>query len=239
MTPAFVRGRDRRFGVRLRQRERLLAEDVLARLRRGDHLRRVQRVRRRQHDRVDARVGEQRLVSCRRASSFCASANAVHFGRHRARRARDEADHVAVALHRFDERPPPPPHADNRGSDQCPRYSRQVCRTRPALRLSRPASLYAFVSESARTSDPPPSALGHRQAQLLLHDVRALHQRHHLVERVPPAHALAPHAAVRRQHQPLGRDHLQRLRESDPPLPSAIPPAACDGRSRRRTPSSA
>src|SRR5204863_8317218 len=36
-------------------------------------------------------------------------------------------------------------------------------------------------------------ALRLRQLQLAPHEVRAEHDRHHLVERVAPAHALAPH----------------------------------------------
>ena len=57
---AGLRGRrDGRVGVGLRQREGLLAEDVLPGLRRRDHLLGVLRVRRRQDDRVDVRVREQ------------------------------------------------------------------------------------------------------------------------------------------------------------------------------------
>src|SRR5579862_9244477 len=41
--------------------------------------------------------------------------------------------------------------------------------------------------------------LGH--AELAAHDVRTEHERGHLVERVAPAHALAPHAAVGAQHE--------------------------------------
>src|SRR5690606_11071217 len=49
-------GRDGLVGFRLRQRERLLAEHVLAAARGGDDLLRVQRVRRREDDRVDAGI---------------------------------------------------------------------------------------------------------------------------------------------------------------------------------------
>ena len=63
MTPALLRRVDRRFGVFLRQRKRLLAEDVLSGRGGGDHLRRVHRVRRREHDGIDHRIGQQRLVA--------------------------------------------------------------------------------------------------------------------------------------------------------------------------------
>src|SRR6185312_11683519 len=54
-------------------------------------------------------------------------------------------------------------------------------------------------------------ALGEREPEFLLHQVDALDERHHLVERVPPAHAFAAHAAVGAEHQPLRRNDLQRL----------------------------
>src|SRR4051812_4316584 len=50
-----------------------------------------------------------------------------------------------------------------------------------------------------------------RQAELAAHDVRAEHDRHHLVKGVPAAHALAPHAAIGREHQPFRRNVLERL----------------------------
>ena len=50
-----LRRRHGGFGVGLRQREGFLAEHVLAGLRRGDRLRRMQRVRRREHHRIDGR----------------------------------------------------------------------------------------------------------------------------------------------------------------------------------------
>ncbi len=54
------RRRDRGVGIVLRQRERLLAEDVLSRLRGGNHLLGMLAVRRRQDDGVDVLVGEER-----------------------------------------------------------------------------------------------------------------------------------------------------------------------------------
>src|SRR5205085_7216349 len=49
------------------------------------------------------------------------------------------------------------------------------------------------------------------EAELAAYEVRAEHDRDHLVERVAPAHALAAHAAVRRKHQALGRNVCERL----------------------------
>src|SRR5262249_42392654 len=49
------------------------------------------------------------------------------------------------------------------------------------------------------------------QAELAAHDVGALDQRDALVVRDAPAQPLAPEAAVGRDHQPLGRDVLERL----------------------------
>src|SRR5512134_3703552 len=53
-------------------------------------------------------------------------------------------------------------------------------------------------------------ALRLRQAEVLAHHVRAEDERHHLVLRVAAAHALAPHAAIGADDEPLGRDVLQR-----------------------------
>ena len=55
----FLRSRDR---IRRVERQRLFAEHMLARLQRGDDLRRMQRSRRDEPDGVDRRVGEQGLV---------------------------------------------------------------------------------------------------------------------------------------------------------------------------------
>src|SRR5215472_18110048 len=48
------------------------------------------------------------------------------------------------------------------------------------------------------------------QSKLLAHHIGAEHQRHDLVVGVTPAHALAAHAAVGREHQPLGWNVLER-----------------------------
>src|SRR5919204_479943 len=49
------------------------------------------------------------------------------------------------------------------------------------------------------------------QPEFAPREVRAEHDRYHLVEGMAPAHALASHAAVRREDQPLRRDVLERL----------------------------
>ena len=64
------------------------------------------------------------------------------------------------------------------------------------------------VSEK-RCSAARHSASG--RPELLAHDVGALHHRHHLVGGVAAAHALAAHAAVGRDDQPLGRNVFERL----------------------------
>ena len=94
----------------------------------------VQRVRRRQHDGVDVRVGEQRLVAVGEPSASAPRRTPVTSGGHRARGARHEADHVARALHRLDERLAPPAEAHHGCADH----------------------VY-LASEAARTSDPRPS----------------------------------------------------------------------------------
>ena len=114
--PGLCGGGDRRFGIGLVQGEGLLAEDVLADLRGGDRLRRVQRVRRRQHHRIDVRVRQQRVVAESTSRELLRLAERLHLRRHRARRARDEADLVAVG-DGFHEGSPPPSHADDCGSE--------------------------------------------------------------------------------------------------------------------------
>ena len=47
-------------------------------------------------------------------------------------------------------------------------------------------------------------ASGLGQAELAPNDIRAEHDRDHLVERVAPAHALAAHAAIGRKYQSFG-----------------------------------
>ena len=63
-----VGGVERRLRVLGPPRQRLLAQHVLAGLQRADRPRHVQRVRQRDVDRVDLRVGEQRLVAAVRAA---------------------------------------------------------------------------------------------------------------------------------------------------------------------------
>ena len=67
-------------------------------------------------------------------------------------------------------------------------------------------------------------------AVLLADHVRALHERHHLIERVPASHALAAHAAVGRQHQALDRDVLQRHANVVRDFRRASRPGASGGR---------
>src|SRR5690349_13450391 len=49
------------------------------------------------------------------------------------------------------------------------------------------------------------------EAELAADDVRPAHQRHHLVERVHPAHALPTEAAIAAEDQPLRLDEPERL----------------------------
>ncbi len=70
---------------------------------------------------------------------------------------------------------------------------------RRSYRFSR--SVYCLVGGEAG---------GFGQAEFAAHDVGALHQRDHLEEGVAAAHALASHAAIGCDHQPLGRDVLER-----------------------------
>ena len=59
--PGLAAGAEHPRGVRVRQRQRLLAKNLLSRSRTGDHLRRMQRMRRRQQDRADRVIGEDRI----------------------------------------------------------------------------------------------------------------------------------------------------------------------------------
>ena len=72
-------------------------------------------MRRRQHDRVDGLVRQQRVVGVDQ-SECLRLAERLHLRRHRARRTGDEPNLVAVG-HRFHQRPPPPPHAHYCGSN--------------------------------------------------------------------------------------------------------------------------
>jgi hypothetical protein len=66
------------------------------------------------------------------------------------------------------------------------------------------------------------AALRLRQAELAPYEVRAAHDRNHLVEGDPAAHAPTAEAAVRGEDQPLDRDVLQGF---------LISAATCSGRS--------
>src|SRR5207248_8430275 len=59
--------------------------------------------------------------------------------------------------------------------------------------------------------DALPISFGLREPELLAHHIRAEHHRDHLIARMPASHALAPHAAVGRNDQPLGGNVLERL----------------------------
>ena len=157
------RRRDRGLGVGLGQRERLLAEDVLAGSGGGDDLRRVQRVRRREHDRVDLRiVGRASNDSASRRP--CSSANV---------RASGDDVRVAPATKRiaslpdcrFDERLAPPAEPDDRGPDhqlvrirECSGRSGEDVgrgqRRAPCARCSRPARARPSCRTRAAASCP-------------------------------------------------------------------------------------
>ena len=83
---------------------------------------------------------------------------------------------------------------------------------------------------------PPASSVGRRRApsfgkpEFPAHDVGAEHQRHGLVIGVAPAHACAAHAAVQRNHQPLGRNVFERRGWCAADLGPAARPAANGGR---------
>ena len=59
--PGRAAGAEHPCGVRVRQRQRLSRKNLLSRSRPGDHLRRMQRMRRRQQDRADRVIGEDRI----------------------------------------------------------------------------------------------------------------------------------------------------------------------------------
>ena len=93
------------------ERDRLLDEHVLAGARSRAHLRLVLAVRRRQHHRVDAAVRQDRVVAVDEPHVLLA-AEVLRRGA-RARVAEHEADVVALALHRGDERASPAPQPDD------------------------------------------------------------------------------------------------------------------------------
>lgn len=101
--------------ARLRQRERLLREDVLAGARRRDDLLGMLGVRRRQDDRVDAGIGERRSVVTGEGQAVPGRERAGLVGG--ARDAGREADPVGLALRAFDQVLAPAAEADDGGSD--------------------------------------------------------------------------------------------------------------------------
>ena len=94
--------------------ERLLGEHMLAGARGGDDLLRVHGVRRRQHHRIDRRIGQHGLEARLHGNAVLA-AEFLGAGR-RAGGAGDEPDHVALALHAVHEVLAPVAHADDRGA---------------------------------------------------------------------------------------------------------------------------
>ena len=107
-------------------------------------------------------------------------------------------------------------------------------RRRTEFRLSR-----AFpVQRDNLTSPAPPANSARRRrgiaasgiAQFLAHHVGAEHQRHHLVKGMAAAHALAAHAAIGRDHQPLGRNVFERGADLRRHLVRRLHLQACDGR---------
>ena len=98
--------------------ERLFHEDVLAGGGGALDLRPVLAVRRREHDRVDLRIGEDlvetvgELQAVLGAERLGIGAGAVVSG--------GEAEFVALALHRADQRSAPPSYSDHRRTDHAP-----------------------------------------------------------------------------------------------------------------------
>src|SRR5690606_5583272 len=98
---------DRLLRTRLRQRERLLAENVLALARCRDDLLDVQRMRRCENDRVD--VGRiEHFLEARVELQLVLLRKGLHVVADRACRARDEPHAVALSRYGLDERSPPP-----------------------------------------------------------------------------------------------------------------------------------
>jgi hypothetical protein len=97
-------------------------------------------------------------------------------------------------------------------------YADESCDTAGLCFADVPMAAPQLASRGGIASSPPPAkrgfggeAVGFGKAELLAHDVRAEHHRHHLVCDMATAHALAAHPAVRRDDQPLRRDVLQRF----------------------------
>jgi hypothetical protein len=102
---------DDRIAVLFVQREGFLRKDVLAGLRRGADDFDALRVRRRDDDCVDLRIGEHLLIRIVEGKTLLL--RVVRRFRHRARRAGDDADPVALALNAVDEILSPAAEADD------------------------------------------------------------------------------------------------------------------------------
>jgi hypothetical protein len=116
--PSLSAGIDRAHRVGLVQGQRLLAEDRLSCLCDSNDLVSVQRMRRRDHDRVDAAVGDHRGGLGDELESVLGRKVAVRFGV-----AADRAGKVqpiASALNRLDKGLAPPAETDDRGVDHRP-----------------------------------------------------------------------------------------------------------------------
>ena len=107
----FLHGGDGVFRFAFGQRERLLAEHVLAGRRCGDHLRAVHRMRRGENHGVNGLIGEDRAV-IRLELKAVLLGKRLGVRRHGACRAGNEADDVA-AFGRFNDRLAPPAKPDN------------------------------------------------------------------------------------------------------------------------------
>src|SRR5215475_4950182 len=101
-------------GVVRRQRKRLFAEHVLAGRCGAPHLVAMLAVRRRQHYRVDVRIGQRRLIVSEQLEPVLA-AELLHLG-WRARGGGDERYGVALALYGSDQRLAPPAGANDCGT---------------------------------------------------------------------------------------------------------------------------
>ena len=122
-----VRGLDRRTRAAAVERDRLLDVDVLAGGGRRQDLLLMQGVRGGEHHRVDIGVGEDLLIAVGERYGLVAAE--VFRRRARAGMGGDEADVVALALHRRDQRAPPAPQPDDRCADHTGTVKQ---RTRPA-----------------------------------------------------------------------------------------------------------
>jgi hypothetical protein len=116
--PSLSAGIDRAHRVGLVQGQRLLAEDRLSCLCDGNDLVTVQRMRRRDRDRVDAAVGDHRGGLGDELKSVLGRKVAVRFGIAADRAS--EVEPIASALNRLDEGSAPAAEADDRGVDHRP-----------------------------------------------------------------------------------------------------------------------